>query len=164
MASHTGGYIFFPAHCKHVECNTLTHSTHEDLHNIKRKGDPKSRTLSRTSDITETRNSCVIKVILYWYYFQILLNLFWHTDKNFFFCVEVNSNNTAPSIAVSLDPKKSRPWYISAQNISTLFWCTGWAWNWQIIFRFASIHGRACFILCELKRALYGIKCVLRIF
>jgi hypothetical protein len=28
------------------------------------------------------------------------------------------------------------------------FWCTGWAWNCQIIFRFASIHGRACFILC----------------
>ena len=41
--------------------------------------------------------------------------------------------------------KKSRPQYISAQKISTLFWCTEWAWNWQIIFRFASIHGRACF-------------------
>jgi hypothetical protein len=31
---------------------------------IKRKGDPKSRTLSRTSDTTQTRNPCVIKVIL----------------------------------------------------------------------------------------------------
>jgi hypothetical protein len=30
------------AHCKHVPCNTLTHSTNEDLLNIKRKGDPKS--------------------------------------------------------------------------------------------------------------------------
>jgi hypothetical protein len=30
---------------------------------IKRKGDPKSRTLSRTSDTTETQNMCVIKVI-----------------------------------------------------------------------------------------------------
>ena len=50
--------------CKHVPCNTLTHSTNEDLLNIKRKGDPKSRTLSRTSDTTETRNPCVIKVIL----------------------------------------------------------------------------------------------------
>jgi hypothetical protein len=26
---------------------------------------------------------------LYWY-FQILLKLFWHNDKKFFFCVEVN--------------------------------------------------------------------------
>ena len=39
-------------HCKHVQCNTLTHSTNEDLLNIKRKGDLKSRTLSRTSDTT----------------------------------------------------------------------------------------------------------------
>jgi hypothetical protein len=36
----------------------------EDLLNIKRKGDPKSRTLSRTSDTTESRNPCVIKIIL----------------------------------------------------------------------------------------------------
>ena len=56
--------IIFFAHCKHVPCNTLTHSTNEDLLNIKRKGDAKSRTLSRTSDITETWNPCVIKVIL----------------------------------------------------------------------------------------------------
>ena len=51
-------------HCKHVTCNTLTHSTNEDLLNIKRKGDPKSRTLSLTSDTTDTPNACVIKVIL----------------------------------------------------------------------------------------------------
>jgi hypothetical protein len=38
--------------------------TNEDLLNMKRKGDLKSRTLSRTSDTTETRNPCVIKVIL----------------------------------------------------------------------------------------------------
>ena len=57
-------------HCKHVPCNTLTHSTNEDLLNIERRGDPKSRTLSRTSDTTETRNLCVIKVIFN------LLNLF----------------------------------------------------------------------------------------
>ena len=43
------------AHCKHVPCNTLTHSTNEDLLNIKRKGDPNSRTLSCTSDTTETQ-------------------------------------------------------------------------------------------------------------
>ena len=46
-------------HCKHVP-----YSTNEDLLNIKGKGDPKSCTLSRTSDTTETRNPCVIKVIL----------------------------------------------------------------------------------------------------
>ena len=36
----------------------------EDLLNIKCKGDPKSCTLSRTSDTSKTRNPCVIKVIL----------------------------------------------------------------------------------------------------
>ena len=51
-------------HCKHVPCSTLTHSTNEDLLNIKRKGDPKSRTLSPTSDTTETRNPVCNKVIL----------------------------------------------------------------------------------------------------
>jgi hypothetical protein len=30
----------FSTLCKHVPCNTLTHSTNEDLLNIKRKGDP----------------------------------------------------------------------------------------------------------------------------
>ena len=44
--------------------HSLIHSTNEDLLNIKRKGDPNSRTLSRTSDTTETRNPCVAKVIL----------------------------------------------------------------------------------------------------
>ena len=48
------------AHCKHVPCNTLTRSTNEELLNTKRKGDPKSRILSRTSDTPETRNPCVI--------------------------------------------------------------------------------------------------------
>jgi hypothetical protein len=36
--------------------------------------------------------------------------------------------------------------YLDPTNLDT-FWCTWWAWNCQIIFRFASIHGRACFIL-----------------
>ena len=43
----------------------VTHSTNEDLLNIKRKGDPKPCTLSHMSDTTETRNPCVIKVILF---------------------------------------------------------------------------------------------------
>jgi hypothetical protein len=47
-----------------IEMDLYTHSTNEDLLNIKRKGDPISRTLSRMSDITETWNPCVIKVIL----------------------------------------------------------------------------------------------------
>ena len=55
-------------HCKHVLCSSLTHSTNEDLLNIKRKGDPKSRTLSRTSD---TWNPCVIKVMLLVYFTYI---------------------------------------------------------------------------------------------
>jgi hypothetical protein len=50
---------------------------------------------------------------------------------------------------------------LSAQKISTLFWCTGWAWNWQIIIRFASIHGRACFILklttCDNWSNVHGV-------
>ena len=64
VAAHTDGLKKILMHCKHVPCNTLTHSTNEDLLNIKRKGDPKSR----TSDTTETQkfgeNPCVIKVIL----------------------------------------------------------------------------------------------------
>jgi hypothetical protein len=39
-----------------VPCNTLTDNTNEDLVNIKGKGDTNSRTLSRTSNTTETRN------------------------------------------------------------------------------------------------------------
>ena len=35
--------------------------------------------------------------------------------------------------------------YLGPKNLDT-FWCTGWVWNCQIIFRFASIHGRAHFI------------------
>jgi hypothetical protein len=42
--------------------------------------------------------------------------------------------------------KKSSPIYLGSKNLDT-FWCTGWAWNCQIIFRCASIHGRAGFIL-----------------
>ena len=64
MATHTDEFKKKSTLCKHVPCNTLTHSTNEDLVNIKRKGDPKSRTLSRTSDTTETQNPCVINVIL----------------------------------------------------------------------------------------------------
>jgi hypothetical protein len=57
MASHTDGYIFI----LHIVITfSVTHSTNEDLLNIKRKDDPKSRILSRTSDTTETGNPFVI--------------------------------------------------------------------------------------------------------
>ena len=133
----------FSAHCKHVPCNTLTHSTNEYLLSIKRKGDPKSGTLSRTSDTTETRNPYVIKVIVlacftYIDIFKFIKSLLTYWQE--FFRTRVRLNETR------FGPKKSRPRYMSAQKISTLFWCTGWAGNWQIIFRFASIHGPACFI------------------
>ena len=50
----------FSTLCKYVPCNTLTHSTNEDLLNIKRKGDP---------EVSYVRyhwnpEPCVIKVIL----------------------------------------------------------------------------------------------------
>ena len=38
------------------------------------------------------------------------------------------------------------PIYLGPKNLDT-FWWTGWVWNCQIIFRFASILGRSCFIL-----------------
>jgi hypothetical protein len=65
QSSHTDGYFFF-LHIVNTfrVTNTLAHSTNEDLLNIKHKDDTKSRTLSHTSDTTETRNPCVIKVIL----------------------------------------------------------------------------------------------------
>ena len=134
----------------------------------------KSCTLSRTSDTTETQNPCVIKVILFacFTYIDIfnLLNLFWHTDKNFCFYAEVNfwdfvrndnsnKGTTARLNETRFGPKKKlSPIYLGPKNLDT-FW-----WNCQIIFRCASIHGRAGFILFERQRALYGIKCVLRIF
>ena len=72
--------------------------------------------------------------------FFIWLNLFWHSDKNFCFYAEVNfwdfvssgwtifgsGYENCPEFAIEwerLDSvlKKSRPRYISAQKIATLF-------------------------------------------
>jgi hypothetical protein len=77
--------LFFSAHCKQVPCNTLTHSTNADL-------------LKKSANVMLNLGPSLVrpiplkpgKVILlacstypvYWY-FQILLNLFWHTDKHF---------------------------------------------------------------------------------
>ena len=126
----------------------------------------KSRTLSRTSDTTETRNPCVIKVILLTCFTYIdffnLLNLFWLTDKNFCFYAEANfwdfvrNDNSNKGTTAWLNEtrfgpkKKSSPIYLGPKNLDT-FW-----WNCQIIFRCASIRGRAGFILYY--GALY--KCI----
>jgi hypothetical protein len=57
--------------------------------------------------------------------------------------------------------KKSSPIYLGPKYLDT-FWFTGWAWNCQIIFRFATNHGRACFILYRMfkfdKKTNYVIK------
>ena len=70
------------------------------------------------------------------------------------FCVSLHLRNdnskkgtTARLNETRFGPKKkSSPIYLGPRNLDT-FWCTGWAWNFQIIFRCASIHGRAGFIL-----------------
>ena len=114
----------------------------------------KSRTLSRTSDrdTTETRNPCVIKVILLacFTYIDIfnLLNLFWHTDKNFCFYAEANfwdfarNDNSNKGTTARLNETRFGPKKKSSPIYLDTFW-----WNCQIIFRCASIHGRAGFIL-----------------
>ena len=86
----------------------------------------------------------------------------WHTDKNFCFYAEVNfwdfvrNDNSNKGTTARLNEtrfgpkKKSSPIYLDPKNLDT-FWCTGWAWNCQIIFRCASIHGRAGFILISIS-------------
>jgi hypothetical protein len=98
----------------------------------------KSCTLSRTSDTTETGNPCVIKVI----YFLIYLI---SSDNNFCFYAEVNfwdfarNDNSNKGTTAGLNEtrfclkNKSSPIYLGPKNLDT-FWCTGWAWNCQIIF------------------------------
>jgi hypothetical protein len=97
IPSHNSWYLIWNQHGH--ECSRIwkwsgkTHSTNEDLLNIKCKGDPKSYALSRTSDTTETRNLCVISHLFAFLLILIffnLINLFWHTDKNFCFYAEVN--------------------------------------------------------------------------
>ena len=82
-----------------------------------------------------------------------LLNLFWHTDKNFCFYAEANfgdfvrNDNSNKVTTARLNEtrfgpkKKSSPIYLGPKNLDT-FW-----WNCQIIFRCASLHGSAGFIL-----------------
>ena len=56
--------IFCSAHCKHVPCNTLTHSTNEDLLNIKRKCDAsnsKNKTYHTDQRILKTKHTTLTK-------------------------------------------------------------------------------------------------------
>jgi hypothetical protein len=70
-------------------------------------------------------------------YVQPCLYLFWHTDTNFCFYAEVNfwdfARKTVRLNETRFGPKqKSSPIYLGPNNLDT-FWCTGWAWNCQII-------------------------------
>jgi hypothetical protein len=49
--------------------------------------------------------------------------------------------------------------YLGPKNLDT-FWCTGWAWNCQIIFRCASIHGRAFHIRFYNNKILHLLRCL----
>jgi len=129
QSSHTDGYIFVSAHYKHVPCNTLTDSTNEDLLNIKRKDDTKSRTLSRTSDTTETRNPRVIKVILLACSTYIAIFKFYQISSD----TLTSKKNSARKLLLRsrierqfdwmrLDStlKKSSPIYLSPNNIAPI--------------------------------------------
>jgi hypothetical protein len=82
----------------------------------------------RVRDFRITFALYVKKIFINW----DLFNLFWHTDKNLCFYAEVNfwdfvrndnsnKGTTAQLNETRFGPKKSRPQYISAQKISTLF-------------------------------------------
>jgi hypothetical protein len=99
----------------------------------------------------------MVEIAIFWFQIHITngLNFMhrkWHTGNQYMVQSAENRMRSnlelLPIINVKSRPryisalKKSRPRYISAQ-INILM--TEWAWNWQIIFRFASIHDRACF-------------------
>jgi hypothetical protein len=119
----------FSAHCKHVPCNTLTDSTNEDLLNIKRKGDTKSRTLSRTSDTTDTRYPIVIKVILLACFTYIAIFKFYQVSSDiltrFIFLrrsYPLRSRNEREFDRMRLDStlKKSSPIYLGPKNLAPI--------------------------------------------
>ena len=89
----------------------------------------------------------MVEIAIFWFQIHITngLNFMhrkWHTGNQYMVKSAENWMRSNLELLPVINVK-SRPWYISAQKISTLFWCTELAWNWQIIFRFASIHGRA---------------------
>ena len=89
----------------------------------------------------------MVEIPIFWFQIHITngLNFMhrkWYTGNQY---MAKYAENRMRSNLELLPVTKVKSRYILAQKISTLFWCTEWAWNWQIIFRFASIHGRACF-------------------
>jgi hypothetical protein len=68
---------------------------------------------------------------------------YFHNFEIYWKCIPINMKPARPWM---LAKNKLSPIYLGPKNLDT-FWCTGWAWNCQIIFRCASIHGRAGFIL-----------------
>jgi hypothetical protein len=92
---------------------------------------------------------------------QFHAHVVWYSWSLGFFCLISNKKiRGVTSTRLRLNetrfgPKnKSSPIYLGPKNLDT-FWCTGWAWNCQIIFRCVSIHGRAGFILfCKQEEKL----------
>ena len=87
----------------------------------------------------------MVEIAIFWFHIHITngLNFMyrkWYTGNQYMVKSAENRMRSNLELLPVINVK-SRPRYISAQKISTLFWCTEWAWYWQIIFRFASIHG-----------------------
>jgi hypothetical protein len=90
--------------------------------------------------------------------FTFVLVKLWYSSACIFFTYLIFSYekvSTHPGYRFSRTLENLRKRHLSPKNLET-FWCTGWTWNCQIIFRFASFHGRACFILntCMCQRDL----------
>jgi hypothetical protein len=87
----------------------------------------------------------MVEIAIFWFHIHITNGLHfmyrkWYTGNQYMVKSAENRMRSNLELLPVINVK-SRPRYISAQKISTLFWCTEWAWYWQIIFRFASIHG-----------------------
>jgi hypothetical protein len=134
-------------------CNPDSPVNKTDRHNIAESG---VRHIILIWDEVPT----MVEIAIFWLQIHITngLNFMhrkWHTGNQYMTKSAENRMRSnlelLPVINVKSRPRyisalnKSRPRYISAQKISTLFWCTEWACNWQIIFRFVSIHGHVCF-------------------
>jgi hypothetical protein len=94
-----------------------------------------------------TSSQTMVEIAIFWFQIHItngFMHRKWHTGNQYMVKSAENRMHSNLELIPVINVK-SRPRYISAHKISTLFWCTEWAWNWQMIFRFASIHGRACF-------------------
>ena len=130
--------------CKHVPCNTLTHSTNEDLLNIKRKGDPEVLyPLSYVRYHWNPESVCnkshfVSLFYLYWYFFiysDILKRIFVSTRKLTF---ESSKGVTAQLNETRFCPKKK-----SSPNISRP------KKSWHFLMHWMSVKLPDNFQMCE---------------